>query len=105
MNRKSREMILANLLREKYVKFVIICAKAHAECPRGHMHSDHDDRETRPSKQNGGWPPTGNRIELERVGDRRKQATRCARRDPRAVAGADGDGAIEQVVQRARSNG
>ncbi|WGS45261.1 competence protein CoiA family protein [Burkholderia sp. JSH-S8] len=33
--------------------------RSEAKCPRGHMHSDRDDRETRPSKQTGGWPPTG----------------------------------------------
>jgi len=33
--------------------------RSDAKCPRGHMHSDRDDRETRPSKQTGGWPQTG----------------------------------------------
>lgn len=29
---------------------------SEARCPRGHLHSDRNDRETRPSKQIGGWP-------------------------------------------------
>ncbi|KGS74769.1 HTH-like domain protein [Burkholderia pseudomallei MSHR7500] len=33
--------------------------RSDAKCPRGHMHSDRDDRETGPSKQTGGWPQTG----------------------------------------------
>ncbi|WP_458249886.1 LPD7 domain-containing protein [Burkholderia cepacia] len=33
--------------------------RSDAKCPRGHMHSDRDDRETGPSKQTGDWPQTG----------------------------------------------
>lgn len=37
----------------------MIGRRSDAKCPRGHMHSDRDDRKTGSSKQTGGWPPTG----------------------------------------------